>query len=479
MDETPNLGLPYIMAAQAQKHVTHNEALRTLDALVQLTVLDRDLATPPGSPADGARYIVGPGPTGDWTGQVDNIAAWQDGAWRFYAPGQGWLVWVADEDVLLAFDGTAWVTAGGGIDSLNPVTGGLLGINATADTSNRLSINSAASLFNHAGAGHQMKINKAATGDTASQLFQTNFSGRAEFGLTGDDDFHVKVSPDGSAWHEAIVIDRNSGEVSFPNTTLSGGRERLSANRTYYVRTDGNDANDGLTNSAGGAFATIQKALDVVGGLDLATFQVTIQIADGTYTGAVVVDKPWVGGSLVLVQGNVATPANVIVSVTSNHAFHIKATLPCPLRVKALEGRTTTSGDVIRLEAPSAIEFDGMRFGACAGAHARSMFPGGRINFVSDYTISGGAQRHWYTEFGAIRATGLTITLTGTPAFANQFALSDMSGGMDVGGNTFSGSATGTRYLATRLSLIAVGGAGATYLPGNAAGSTANGGVYA
>ena len=81
MDDTPNLGLPYIMAAQSQKHVTHNEAIRALDAVVQLAVLDRDLATPPGSPAEGDRYIVAASPTGDWDGQAGNIAAFQDGAW--------------------------------------------------------------------------------------------------------------------------------------------------------------------------------------------------------------------------------------------------------------------------------------------------------------------------------------------------------------------------------------------------------------
>ena len=101
-DSTPNLALPYIMAAQAQKHVTHNEAIRALDAIVQLAVLDRDLATPPGSPPDGARYIVAASPTSAWTGQSGKIAAWQDGAWAFYAPGQGWVAWVADEDKLLA-----------------------------------------------------------------------------------------------------------------------------------------------------------------------------------------------------------------------------------------------------------------------------------------------------------------------------------------------------------------------------------------
>ena len=70
MDSTPNLQLPYLMAAQAQKHVTHNEALRALDAVVQLTVLDKDLASPPGSPTDGVRYIVAAGPTGAWSDQA-------------------------------------------------------------------------------------------------------------------------------------------------------------------------------------------------------------------------------------------------------------------------------------------------------------------------------------------------------------------------------------------------------------------------
>lgn len=87
----------------------------------------------------------------------------------------------------------------------------LLGVNATADTTNRLAVASPASLFSHAGAGHQHKINKAATGDTASVLFQTGASGRAEFGLTGDDDFHIKVSPDGAVWKEALIVDRTNG----------------------------------------------------------------------------------------------------------------------------------------------------------------------------------------------------------------------------------------------------------------------------
>src|SRR6185312_3131285 len=80
-----------------------------------------------------------------------------------------------------------------------------------ADATNKLTVASAAILFNNIGAGVQAKLNKNATGDTASLLYQTNFSGRAEVGLTGDDNFHFKVSPDGSTFYEAVILNRNTG----------------------------------------------------------------------------------------------------------------------------------------------------------------------------------------------------------------------------------------------------------------------------
>jgi hypothetical protein len=129
MDTSPNLQLAFLMAAQSQKHVTYNEAMRALDALVQQSVLDKDLATPPSSPADGVRYIVAASPTGAWAGQAGKLAAWQDGAWAFYTPREGWLTWVADEDVLYVYDGTDWevlsISGGGGgaaLDALGALT---------------------------------------------------------------------------------------------------------------------------------------------------------------------------------------------------------------------------------------------------------------------------------------------------------------------------------------------------------------------
>ncbi|SUZ32941.1 hypothetical protein ROE7235_02707 [Roseibaca ekhonensis] len=209
-DTTTNLMLPYILAAQAQKHVTHNEAIRILDGLVQLSVLDRDLTAPPGSPADGDRYIVASGATGDWSGWDLNVALWTDGTWLRLPPRSGWRAWVEDEVLLLVWDGLAWSDIlPSELQNLD-----LIGINATADTTNRLSVSAPAILLSHDGAGHQVKINKAAAGNTASLLYQTGFSGRAEMGLAGSDDFAIKVSPDGSAWLDALVVNRTTGSLT-------------------------------------------------------------------------------------------------------------------------------------------------------------------------------------------------------------------------------------------------------------------------
>lgn len=99
MAETPKLELPEIALAQAQKYLTHNTALRRLDALVQATVIDKDLFVPPGAPSDGDTYIVGvtDSTSGDWEGQDDNIAYYQSSGWIFLTPSEGWSVYVQDE----------------------------------------------------------------------------------------------------------------------------------------------------------------------------------------------------------------------------------------------------------------------------------------------------------------------------------------------------------------------------------------------
>jgi len=358
-DTTTHLGLPYLLAAQAQKHVTHNEALRLLDAMVQLSVLDRTRTAPPASPADGNRHLVASGAIGLWAGWDLNVAFWVDGAWIRLVPRTGWLVWVAAEGLFLVWTGSAWevvgeprdvsdavfslvndadptkkatfslagisagttrsftlpntsselailagtqtftgnktfsgtLTASGTVTvsaasasigtatttatygmgtgatttgftkTVNIGTGGasgsttvvnigsatagaggttvvntptvtfanavtqvgmpqanltvqLLGLGgATADSYNRLSVNTPAVLLNNAGSGIEATVNKAAPANDAAFAFKTGFSARALIGLLGNDDFSFKVSPDGSAFFDAIRIDRTNGRV--------------------------------------------------------------------------------------------------------------------------------------------------------------------------------------------------------------------------------------------------------------------------
>jgi hypothetical protein len=210
MSTTPKLGLPYLAAGQAQKHVTLNESLRMLDVIVQLAVESRALAAPPASPAEGAAYLVAAGPSGAWSGHAGKIAAFQDGGWMIYAARAGWLAWVKAESQLCAYDGATWAPISPSLQNAP-----MLGVNATADATNRIVTSSAATLLNHEGAGHQLKINKAAAGDTASLLLQTGFSGRAEIGTAGDDHLRIKTSIDGSTWKTALMLDAATANAGF------------------------------------------------------------------------------------------------------------------------------------------------------------------------------------------------------------------------------------------------------------------------
>ena len=206
MDHSPRLTLPLIMPSQAQKHVTHNEAIQVLDALVQPVVESRVLTAPPTLPLAGEAWFVPVAATGLWSGHTGEIAAFQSGAWHFLDPASGWQVYVKADKTHYVFDAGAWTpiaSLGSGLPRL--------GINTAADATNRLAVASPATLLNHAGNGHQLKINKAAPADTVSLLYQTGFSGRAELGLTGDDNWRLKVSPDGTTWLNALTVNASTG----------------------------------------------------------------------------------------------------------------------------------------------------------------------------------------------------------------------------------------------------------------------------
>lgn len=231
-DQTPILALPVLVPNQAQPYVTHNEALRRLDILVQLSVLEFGAETPPALPEEGDLYALGAAPVAGWAGQAHKLAAWIDGAWLFVAPQPGWRAWDRDTGVLRTWDGAGWVRPPADLDN---VAG--LGIGTASDPVNRLAVKSDAVLFSHDGAGHQLKINKASDADTASLLLQSNWTGHAEIGLAGDTDLVLKVSPDGSAWTEALRFDAASGEAF--GAALQSGPADTSAGRIPKM---GNDA---------------------------------------------------------------------------------------------------------------------------------------------------------------------------------------------------------------------------------------------
>jgi hypothetical protein len=191
------------------------------------------------------------------------------------------------------------------------------------------------------------------------------------------------------------------------------------------------------------------------------------------------VSQPWTGGGMVVIQGNATTPANVVLSTAAAHAIWIKAALPGVLRFKDFKLQTARSGDALRHDAPGIVEFGNLNFGACAGAHLKTAASGATIKCTASYRISGGAMAHSATTLASVQiVSGVTVTLSGTPAFGALFAQASTGGQTDWSAVTFSGNATGTRYSALLNGVLYTGGGGTSYFPGNAAGSTGSGGQY-
>jgi hypothetical protein len=111
MSQTPRLGLPFIVTAQAQKEVTHNESLNRLDAFT-MPVMQEILNTPPVSPTVGDLYLVGTSPTGDFASHDNKIAQYLTGGWQFYTPFKWMDVIIDSLNERMIFNGTGWVPFG-------------------------------------------------------------------------------------------------------------------------------------------------------------------------------------------------------------------------------------------------------------------------------------------------------------------------------------------------------------------------------
>ena len=254
LTETPHLSLPYLAAAQAQKHVTHNEALRLLDALVQLSVVSR-LITPPLSPIDGARHIVLPAATGVFGGQAGKIATFVDGGWLFAVPEEGWLAFSEADNRQYIYRAAAWQ------DHIATAVSGAplakIGINTNADATNKLAVKSNAAYISHddvtPGTGDtRLSLNKSLPAKNASLVFQTNWSARAEMGLSGDDDWRIKVSADGATWRDALFIDGATGFLGVGTSVPEGP--------LHIFRTNSGPIIDRIDNASGAPSFLSRKA---------------------------------------------------------------------------------------------------------------------------------------------------------------------------------------------------------------------------
>lgn len=258
------------------------------------------------------------------------------------------------------------------------------------------------------------------------------------------------------------------------NTSTKPGREVLTAARTYYVRTDGSNSNTGLANTAGGAFLTAQKAIDVVlGTLDLGGYDVTIQLAAGTYPGAISFSSPQVGKGNIKIAGDTATPSNVTIGSSINVDG-----AGCRLFIEGVKVEATAFGLIVAQNGGYVKTTGKNELGGTSVGHRFLAQFGGQIVASAAEVVSGtAAGAHYYATGGSINCQSATWTASGT-ATQTAFANANATGLIYAFSNSSSGTFVGSRYDAGYNGVIRTNGGGASYFPGDSAGSTATGGQY-
>lgn len=275
---------------------------------------------------------------------------------------------------------------------------------------------------------------------------------------------------------EGAGLGGGSGQPSF-----QARRYQLTAGVTFYVRTDGSDANTGLANSAAGAWATLQHAYDwIQANVDMAGFAVVVQIADGTYAAGASCVGPTIGGAVVF-QGNVGTPANVVIDVSGTAGglcFYSDWYARIGLTGVTMIGNAGCTQS-IRFGSTA---MGNVAFGATSGPQVyASRF--GYAELAGNYTINGNATYHLQaTHQGNIRVTGPgTGTVSGAPVFTdfvNTASLGDVTVTEGIGPFAYVGAATGRRFFGDSNSYIQWAGGTVVSFPGSVAGATQDGAGY-
>ena len=219
-DVSPVLDLPFIMPSQAQKHVTHNEALRRLDVLVQAVVIDRDRSAPPARRSLGDRHIVGAGATAAWAGRAGEIALFDSDGWQFTAPRAGWRVHVLAEGETLTHDGSAWRAPRKA--RWRARNWAWAARHRTDQPPGRRRARGAAEPCRRGppAEDQQGRAGRYRQPSVSDRVFRPGRDGAA-----GGDDFEVKVSDDGAIFRQAVVAEASTGLARFPQGARTAALE--------------------------------------------------------------------------------------------------------------------------------------------------------------------------------------------------------------------------------------------------------------
>lgn len=281
--------------------------------------------------------------------------------------------------------------------------------------------------------------------------------------------------------------DAGKWRIMAPSST---GTPALTANTNYYVNAStGSDSNNGLTTVT--AFQTIQHAVNVAAGLNLNGYVVTINVAAGTYGGYVLPKLGSVG--IVIIQGDLVTPANVLLSVSSgacikNGAQGVDGYIIYGMKCLSSANNAGEPGCGIWMTTGSAVKISKMDFGACYYAHI--VVDGGLVQITGtdgpggngfiNISGSGGYAHLASFDGGKIYCDSVVLNVNTAASFSTGFAMAYDGAIIKPLYGTINNpsNATGPRYFSDSNSVIDTNGGGASFLPGSTAGSTANGGYY-
>jgi hypothetical protein len=383
------VGLTPLSPSQSTKEVQINGNFALIEAF-SFSVLDvRN--TPPTTPSELDTYLVTGSPTGVWSDHANSWAAFINGAWSFLAANARFLFYSNANGSIYHWSGSAWVAVSG--------------VGATGSL--------------------------AVFGDSAAPT-----TGAGQYGIYADsgDGGALKLRPPSNGTPKKFLFD-------------DAGRELLTADRTYYLRLDGSDSNDGLSNTSGGAFATIGKARSVIGPLDIGAYNVKLKINDGDYISQGAFDiLPPIGSGTFTIEGNLSDRTAVKlgqITLTKSSSCAIRLSF---LTIDQTNNCLFLSGGGVRLYISNCklknVVSSGYAVTCYVSAQAVLIVEG---SLQSEGSIGSGNFMLAVEQGNITINPSITTTFIGSPSYAQVFQANGL-GFISLSGSTLSGI-SGTLYI--------------------------------